>query len=193
MATEEGWAVDLFTTVCLTLRLSGGRTVTLRDGFMALRPAYLLMNVEFDDFLFAPVGEQSNGMPLSVISALASLDLDPWDKAAQLAGLTVKDAVQTLALLIARLPVGRWELKDASTIAARLVSLLPKRASPGHRQGTAHRPSGQIGFPAIAWLIALMLLGVGLFGIVRSAGSVRGDNSASGAASHVAAPAPTDQ
>ena len=45
---------------------------------------------EFDDFLFAPIGEERNGMPLSVVSALARSDLDPWQEAAQLARLACR-------------------------------------------------------------------------------------------------------
>jgi hypothetical protein len=39
---------------------------------------------EFDDFLFAPIGEERNGMLLSVLSALARLGVDPWLGAANL-------------------------------------------------------------------------------------------------------------
>jgi hypothetical protein len=42
---------------------------------------------EFDNFLFASIGESRNGMLLSVLSALARLDLDPWQEAAELARL----------------------------------------------------------------------------------------------------------
>ena len=41
----------------------------------------------FDDFLFAPIGEERNGMLLSVVSALARLNVDPWQEAANLAQL----------------------------------------------------------------------------------------------------------
>ena len=61
---------------------------------------------EFDDFLFAPIGEDRNGMLLSVLSALARLDLDPWQEAAKLAGLPGETAIQRLASLIAGLPDG---------------------------------------------------------------------------------------
>ncbi len=152
---------------------------------MALRPAYLSMNVEFDDFLFAPVGEQSNGMPLSVISALTRLDVDPWEKAAQLSDLTVKDAISTLASLIARLPAGRWGSAEAATIATRLVPLLPKRARPGPRPEA--RPPGQMigDLPPNVRLICAVLLAAGLLGIMWGVTSYRSDNAA---ASHVAAP-----
>jgi hypothetical protein len=36
---------------------------------------------EFDNFLYASIGADRNGMPLSVLSALARLDLDPWEEA----------------------------------------------------------------------------------------------------------------
>jgi hypothetical protein len=42
---------------------------------------------EFDNFLLAPIGDDNNGMLLSVLSALARLDVDPWEEAAVLARL----------------------------------------------------------------------------------------------------------
>lgn len=43
---------------------------------------------EFDDFLFASIGEKPSGMLLSAVSALARLDVDPVaEKAAKSAGL----------------------------------------------------------------------------------------------------------
>ena len=85
---------------------------------------------EFDDFLFAPIVEESNGMMLSVISALARLDLDPWQEANNLAGLSGETATKRLAsLLIAALPDGPSARRDPETIAARLTALLPRRAA----------------------------------------------------------------
>ena len=59
---------------------------------------------EFDDFLFASIGEDSNGVLLSVLSALARLDVDPWHEAASLAQLPGTTATRRLASLIAALP-----------------------------------------------------------------------------------------
>jgi hypothetical protein len=39
-----------------------------------------LPEAEFNDFLFAPIGEDSNGMLVSVLSGLARLDVDPWQE-----------------------------------------------------------------------------------------------------------------
>jgi hypothetical protein len=84
---------------------------------------------EFDDFLFAPIGEDNNGMPLSVVSALARLDVDPWAQADKLARLPGKASVVELASLIAALPDGPAARPDPGTTAARLVALLPRRHS----------------------------------------------------------------
>src|SRR5271168_41353 len=84
---------------------------------------------EFDNFLFAPIGEDRNGMLLSVLSALARLDVDPWAEADQLAQLPGETATQRLALLIAALPEGPSAHLDPGAVATRLIALLPRRAS----------------------------------------------------------------
>jgi hypothetical protein len=55
---------------------------------MALRPLFMPLSLELDLFLFTTVGEEQNGMSLSVISALTRLGLDPRKEAGRLAGLT---------------------------------------------------------------------------------------------------------
>lgn len=92
---------------------------------------------EFDDFLFASIGEGGNGMLLSVVSALARLDLDPWQEAAELARLSAAAATRRLASLIAALPDWPSAHPDFATIAARLVALLP------HQVGFSTSSTGQ--------------------------------------------------
>jgi hypothetical protein len=104
---------------------------------------------EFDDFLFAPIGEDTNEMPLSVISALARLDVDPWQEAAKLARLPGETATQRLASLIASLPDGRSARLDPQTIAARLIALLPGRASPSVSSREALLGAGALLFIAV--------------------------------------------
>ena len=82
---------------------------------------------EYDDFLLASIGDDHNGMQLSVLSALARLDLDPWDVAAALAVLPADAAARKLAAMIAALPAAPSARADAATIAARLIPLLPHR------------------------------------------------------------------
>ena len=85
---------------------------------------------EFDNFLFATIGEDGNGMLLSVLAALARLDIDPWQEAAKLSGLPGGAAAQRLASLIAALPGDLSAYPDPTTVAARLIALLPRPAIP---------------------------------------------------------------
>jgi hypothetical protein len=83
---------------------------------------------EFNDFLIAPVGNDSNGMLLSVLSALARQNVDPWQEAAELARLPRETAIQRLAVLIATLPDGAPPPhQNPSATAAALIALLPRR------------------------------------------------------------------
>src|ERR1700692_4568792 len=83
---------------------------------------------EFDEFLFAPIGEDRNGMLVSVLSGLARSDVDPWQEAAKLARLPGETATQRLAALIDALPDRAALYADPRTIATRLVGLLPHPA-----------------------------------------------------------------
>ncbi|MGA7451114.1 MAG: hypothetical protein WBW73_07500 [Rhodoplanes sp.] len=82
------------------------------------RPALVsVLGSEFDDFLFAPIGEDRNDTPVSVLSALARLDMDPWQEAAELAQLPGETATQRLVSLMAALPDGPLADRDLGTIA----------------------------------------------------------------------------
>jgi hypothetical protein len=80
---------------------------------------------EFDAFLFAPIGEEKNGMLLSVLSALARLDIDPWREAAELARLPKGAANRRVTSLIEGLEIASPSPIESETVAARLVALLP--------------------------------------------------------------------
>jgi hypothetical protein len=82
---------------------------------MRLSDMASLLGPEFDDFLFAPIGEDRKGMLLSVLSALARADVDPWQEAAR--------------AIIAGLPAELATHLDPGTIAARLIALLPRRVN----------------------------------------------------------------
>jgi hypothetical protein len=84
---------------------------------------------EFDAFLFAPIGEEENGMLLSVVSALARLDLDPWREAAELARMPKETARRKLTSLIEALPKGALPRPDPATISGGLIALLPRGAN----------------------------------------------------------------
>ena len=92
---------------------------------MALSARFSLLHSNLNDFLFASVGEEQNGVTLSVVSALTRLGLDPWEEAARLTPLPKARAAEALATLIARLPISRTLSSDDLAISQRLVELLP--------------------------------------------------------------------
>jgi hypothetical protein len=85
------------------------------------------MGAQFERFLHEPIGEDSNGMRLTVLSVLARLDLDPWEEAATLTRLPGVAATRKLALVLAALPERLLGGADSGTVAVRLISLLPGR------------------------------------------------------------------
>jgi hypothetical protein len=92
---------------------------------MTLSARFSLLHSDLNDFLFASVGTERNGMPLNVVSALTRLDVDPWGEAARLAALPKALAAEALTPMIARLPIFRRQQSDNLVISQRLVELLP--------------------------------------------------------------------
>ena len=89
-----------------------------------------LSRSELDEFLFAPVIDDANGMTVSVLSMLARAGVDPRSKAAELARLTAAKAKEALTPFIGDSLQGLESRDDIETIAARLAALLPRRTSP---------------------------------------------------------------
>jgi hypothetical protein len=98
--------------------------VTILSRCISLAP----LGSEYDAFLFASIGEDKNGMLLSVATALTRLNIDPWLEAETLARLPREAAIQRLNLLITPLTEEVATSEDAGAIAARLVTLLERSA-----------------------------------------------------------------
>jgi hypothetical protein len=128
---------------------------------IALAP---LIGPEFDKFLCASIGDGRNGTMLSVLSALARLDVDPWLEAAALARMPRAEATKRLTALIAALPDDLSADVPTDTIARDLVALLPRTigfnvASPASGFATAgpRRPQVRFALSALAIVIAIVL------------------------------------
>jgi hypothetical protein len=87
-----------------------------------------LFGHEFDEFLYAPIGEEENGMELSVMSALARRNVDPWHEAARLSRLPRAVATQELCVMIAELSPRDPNRASPRSIAERLIAPLPLSA-----------------------------------------------------------------
>jgi len=96
---------------------------------------------EYSAFLYATICADANENPLSVLSAMARMNLDPWQEAANLAGLPVKAAASRLASLIVALPNRPPMQDEAGLVAARLITLLPQRGRPVPQLPQESRPS----------------------------------------------------
>jgi hypothetical protein len=89
------------------------------------RARFSTLNASYDDFLFAQVCEDANGMRLSVLSALARMNVDPWEETGRLAAMPKAIAEKTLLSALDRVSGRSWKSPEAAAIAVRLVRLLP--------------------------------------------------------------------
>jgi hypothetical protein len=131
---------------------------------MALRRLYAPFRPDLNNFLFAAVGEERNGIPLSMMSALAQLDLDPWEEAGRLSNLAKQEAIERLTGLILRLPGLRRSSPEAKQIAAALVDALPKHNGDGGPAKKIPRAAPRnIASGKAFWLICLAVAAIAFF------------------------------
>lgn len=137
---------------------------------MVLHRAYAPVLPEMDPFLFASVFEEAEGIPLSVLSALAQLGLDPRDEAARLSQLTKKVAASQLGRLLARLPDRPWTSAEIRSITSKLVELLPEAPPHGKSDLVTTATHGRFSLIASGHLIyfALALSGALAFGLIAN-------------------------
>lgn len=127
---------------------------------MALRPAYRMHPPDLRAFLSETLWEEPNGSALSVLSAFARLDLDPWQEAGRLAALPRDAAAAELAKALALLPPAELEPVDHLALALRLVEVLPKRypPRPATRQSQSPAREGRVAMLLLAFAVAFGFL-----------------------------------
>jgi hypothetical protein len=129
---------------------------------MSQSDPFALKNSGLNDFLFAEVGSEMNGSPLTILSMLARLGTDPWAEAARLAGLPKSSIVDALAKCICQMPLCPQALTDARGTAARLILLLPSQVQSGRIR--ASLPVAKSALPA--WVPLAAFLSVLAFGVM---------------------------
>ncbi len=126
------------------------------------RPELSIGHPEFDAFLSAPVGEDADGIGLTVMSALARIGLDPWSEAARLSDLPHDAAVEALAVTLGQLPTASWkqagDIGTLGDLARRLADCLPRSHlpvdEPGRRAAAAPaRPAARTPSGPMLWLL----------------------------------------
>jgi len=126
---------------------------------MTLRAEYRMHHSGLEPFLSAPIWAEDNGSELSVLSAFARLDLDPWQEAGRLAVLPRNDAAADLAATLARLPSPETDTPDHDTLARDLVAFLPERRPSSPPTSPATRDSaGRAGDNRLPLLLLTALI-----------------------------------
>lgn len=99
---------------------------------MSLVKTSLSRNPDFEGFLFADIGIQPNGLPLTVLSLFARAGIDPWSEAERLSQMSKIAAVSYMMSEINRAPALYRANVDVAQLAKSLVARLPARetASP---------------------------------------------------------------
>jgi hypothetical protein len=96
---------------------------------MTSSDAFALKNSGLNPFLFAEVGTELNGSPLTILSVLARLGQDPWAEAAKWTKLPKAAMIDRLAQSIAQMPLSPQAIGEARTTASRLILLLPSQVA----------------------------------------------------------------
>jgi hypothetical protein len=91
-------------------------------------------------------------MQLSVLSALARMDVDPWEEAARLAAMPKAIVGRTLVSTLDSIAGRSWNPSETEVIAARLVRLLPHQ---GEDETIAPTDASGVGTQRAYWLVWL--------------------------------------
>jgi hypothetical protein len=162
----------------------GPRQHVTKDGsIMDNRLSVPSFTSRYNQFLYAPICEKANGMQLSVLSALARMDVDPWDEATRLAAIPKAIAVRTLASTVGRVLGKSRNPSEMEVIAARLVQLLPQR---GEGATVAQTETARVGAQRTYWLVWLgFALAISLLSPRHQVTDAGGATSKSGATSQL--------
>jgi hypothetical protein len=129
---------------------------------MKMRASFYHPGLEYTAFLFEPLGDDRNGVPLALASILGRMSLDPWSEAASLAAMPADAAARKLASFIDAMPNHALPHGESNTLAERLIRLLPKRPHPAapatqplaDARATERRPL----FKYLVWLALFCVL-----------------------------------
>jgi hypothetical protein len=125
------------------------------------------LRTDYDAFLYSTVGVDANGHPLTLLTVLARLGVDPWEEAADLASLPTEPAMQRLAARLDSMPNGPASAADTVNIVSRLIELLHRAPvpAPARKDSLLETPvhvrvvkQAKAINPAIYYLIGILFL-----------------------------------
>lgn len=128
-------------------------------------PPYPSLPSAYNDFLYAPVGDDKNGACLTVLSMLARQNVDPWEEAADLSRLPRDTAKQHLVSMIMASSGEPSTTAELRAVADRVFALLPGRASAGRPRDVSPGASPLSQSPARSRLLLIAIyMGLVFFG-----------------------------
>ncbi len=116
----------------------------------------------YNDFLYAPVGEDKNGAFLTVLSVLARQNVDPWEEAADLSRLPRDSAMQKLISMITASSSEPSTAAELTAVADRVIALLPGRVAPTGRTRDVSPGAPLLGQPPAGARLLLIAIYIGL-------------------------------
>jgi hypothetical protein len=129
--------------------------------------------LQYTAFLFEPLGDDRNGVPLALASILGRMNLDPWSEAASLAAMPAAIARQKLAALIEAMPSHPSMRPESNTLVERLIRLLPAPPAPPAPSiptAAATEPLADVDAtkrrPLLTYLVWIFLIGFLLVGAI---------------------------
>jgi hypothetical protein len=128
---------------------------------MTTSNAFAFKNSGLNEFLFAEVGTELNGSPLTILSVLARLGQDPWAEAARWTKLSKAATIDTLAQSISQMPLDPQAIAEARSTASRLIQLLPSQIQPAPRPADRTSTVTEAKSSAPKWIL-LAIFGVAL-------------------------------
>jgi len=115
--------------------------------------AFPPLGQEYEPFLYAIVCNEGNGMPLTMVSAIARSGADPWKEAARIAKLPKALALDALARIIPECVSA-----ENAAIANRLFALLPvARDSAPFRVAVGVKTDARSMNPLVLGVVALLV------------------------------------
>lgn len=128
---------------------------------MKMRASFSHPGLEYAAFLFEPLGDDRNGVPLALASILGRMNLDPWSEAASLAAMPADVAAQKLASLIEAMPNHALPRLESNTVSERLIRLLPAQSN-STAPATEPLPEASVATrrPLVTYLVWIALVGL---------------------------------
>lgn len=113
---------------------------------------------EFEQFLYASVGEDRNGYVVTVLSTFARLGLDPWKETAELVTLGHEVAQTRLASLLVQFQDVPTLASDHTRVARDLSQLLPDSQTSGAlKRAAATVADGHTGTSGLIWAVLAII------------------------------------